>query len=311
MSISGKRVLFLLSLLLIAGGLSFIFTRIQTSHVNTFLGNTDRTKEWVHQCLNALSAQERGDLTSLFRSLFLNSGFDYTLFDERPMAFSAYFTRVPSMNVHCGFTYPPEDAWWKTWEKYRDFFPMKRFALITTQDYLHNSVRIYLINKKLYFKVLASARPNSQWVVNSGKTLEELSKIFHDFTIEELPNYHELLGILLGFGENNANLFYRRDLLENILSGKHPEYGKSVLMGNLDRFQKELDQINNTLTFMQLPNTYTHLQMVRPLGFLVDNTTMETKKLKVKLQKARDKISAIYSQGNFLEITLEKLISSD
>jgi len=188
----------------------------------------DCTRERTLRSLNSLSARERQDIEALFRELFLHEGFAYTLFDEKAMAFTAYFTRVPSMNVHCGLTYPPSDSWWKTWEKYQSLFPMKRFALLTTQDYIHNSVRIYLINKKLYFKVLEVSRPDSRWVVNSGKkTLEELSKIFHDFKIEELSNYHELLGILLGFGENNANLFYRRDLLENILRGKHPEYGKS------------------------------------------------------------------------------------
>ncbi len=298
-----------MSLLIIAGGNYFVFTNSKINYLNKSYCKSICTKERIQRNLTSLSVQEKKDIETLFRSLFLHQGFAYTLFDERPLAYTAFFTSVPSINVHCGRLHAPENLWWKTWEKYQHLFPMKRFALIAIHNQRRNSMHIYLVNKKLYFEVLEKAHPETQWVINSGRTLKELADIFRNFKIEQLPNYHEVLGILLGFGENNANLFYRRDLLENILTENDSEYGKAVIMQALDRFQNELDQINNTLTLIYLPNTCTNLQMVYPIGFLVDDTTEETKNIKHKFYKARNKISALYSKGDFLEITLERLMT--
>ena len=272
-----------------------------------------QTKEKILYNLQALSSYEKRELNALFRDLFLNDGFAYTLFDERALAFTAYFKREPLCNIISGRNRsPPVASWWKTWEKYKHLFPMRRFALIATQDRVHNSVNLYLVNKKLYFDMLHEASSQSRWVRNSGKTLEELQEIFTHFKIEKLPNYIEVLGILLGYGENNAYLFYRRDQIEQLLMEGPPPYKNQMTVEVVKNLREEIDRINKSLIpIRSLMKTQTHVKRLCFLsfvGFLVDATTDETKKILVKFQASKKKITDEYSRGDFLEITLEQLV---
>ena len=52
--------------------------------------------------------------------------------------------------------------------------------------------------------------------------------------------------------------------------------------------------------------TYSPL-VLRPLQFVADLEHPETKALRIKYDDLRRKISAIYAQGDFLEITLKQL----
>src|SRR5437868_10987063 len=110
---------------------------------------------------------------------------------------------------------------------------MEKFTIITLEDYKHNTVKIYLVNKKFLIATLHATRPDAKWVLNSGKNLKELERIFNDFTIGELPNYTEILGVLLGFGENNANLFYRREIMEEFLIPDSQTLGRAAVTGDL------------------------------------------------------------------------------
>ncbi len=264
-------------------------------------------RERSSRLLESIPLQERLELDALFRWLFLREGFAYTLFGERAIAFTTFSETTYALDVIFTRREPPIFSWWKTWEKYKHLFPMKSFALITTQDDVHNCNRLYLINKKLYDSVIQEAQPNSKWVLNSGKTLEELERIFKEFKIEELPNYSEVLGILLGFGENNSYLFYRRDVLEQLIFPQGLSYENTSIAENVLKLSEELNQINNSLQGVQTHKKTKGLTPLSPLYFAGDPNTEETKQLLRKYQKSRDKISQGYSQGNFLEVTLERL----
>lgn len=265
-------------------------------------------RETIHVLLQSLSLAEQQKLDALFRMLFCNEGFSYTLFGERALAYTAYFKKIPLCNILAGKKCLPIESWWKVWEKYQHLFPMNRFTLITADDPRHNSVCIYLINKEAYFSFLNKAHPHSRWVRNSRKTLEELREIFHTFKIQELPNYIEVLGILLGYGDDNAYLFYRRDVIENILTECIPPYTLPTADERI-RLQKELDEIHRTLIGVKTDTPIDKLEFIGPLGFIANIHAHDTKRILNKFRMARKKISHEYIKGTVLEVTLVQLTS--
>lgn len=96
---------------------------------------------------------------------------------------------------------------------------------------------------------------------------------------ESIQNNEILLGICLGYGENNSILYYLRNkILQNNYLDFFGDYNYSLM------------RINS-------------------LHFIANHQLEETKKLKTKYQNLRAKISEIYSRGEFLEITLSQLSS--
>jgi hypothetical protein len=304
-----RKSLIFISLLLGIGGIIYLCININRLCTrDDSLASARYSQKQILENLVLLTPQEKSELDALFRELFLRSGFAYTLFDERPMAFTAYFTKTPYENIHAGFLYPPIAKWWDTWEKYKHLFPLTNFQFIITQDDEHNSVRIYFINLKLYNQFIEKAQPNTRWVINSGKSVQELKQILKEFQIEQLPNYIELLGILLGYGENNSYLFYRRDEIEKMLSGNNKSYEEAFINGHLNKLQEELNQINKKLVSIKYPQSVKRLELIYPPTFLVDKGTLETRRIIKQFTKAHKRITGLYSHNDFLEITLEKLI---
>lgn len=305
-----SKNLLLTSLSLIVGGITYSCLSPNSLCNHSSPSSTARySKKQVLENLALLTPQERSDLDALFRELFLRGCFAYTLFDERPMAFTAYFTKTPYENIHAGFLYPPIAKWWDTWEKYKHLFPLRNFEFIITQDAQHNSVCIYFINLKLYNEFIEKTQPNTRWVTNSRKSVQELKQILKKFQIVKLPNYIEVLGILLGYGEDNAYLFYRRKELEDTLDRKNQAYNQALIHGHLDKFREELDQLNRKLVPIKYPQSVKRLEILYPPAFLVDIHTLETKKIIQQFTIAHKRITKLYSYNNFLEITLEKLTS--
>lgn len=141
---------------------------------------------------------------------------------------------------------------------------------------------IIIINKKSFLKTLKKHLSTFEKILNkkieprSFLTLIEKGEISFS---ESIQNNEILLGICLGYGENNANLYYLRNkILQNQQLDFFGDYNYSLM------------RINS-------------------LHFIANHQLEETRKLKTKYQNLRAKISAIYSRGEFLEITLSRLSS--
>lgn len=108
----------------------------------------------------------------------------------------------------------------------------------------------------------------------------------------EMINSNEgLLGILLGYGVESSMQYKRRDLMwksmlpilyEEInlqaVSKNHPSYSSFILGG------------------------------AHPIQFVGNPQSLEVKAILQKNEKEREYIQEVYSKGNFLEITLQKLM---
>ncbi len=123
-----------------------------------------------------------------------------------------------------------------------------------------------------------------------------LEEIENDHSLLKSIDHNEmLLGIVLGYGKNNASLFVKR-------SKNSFEFYQD------DEFyvgDAELQPIHKKLGFFG-DYSYSPL-IVSSVHFVADLEHPETKALEKKYRELRGKISAIYAQGDFLEITLSKL----
>lgn len=121
-----------------------------------------------------------------------------------------------------------------------------------------------------------------------------------------------LWGILLGYGVHNSKLYYERTKLDEFIYfeelPKIPKM-KPLPSSPFSSIEEECEYFYSLLKPFGEYN-YSPL-IIRPVHFMADHNHPETEKLKNKYNKLRSKISAIYAQGDFLEITLSQLTSSE
>lgn len=126
-----------------------------------------------------------------------------------------------------------------------------------------------------------------------------------------------MLGIILGFGKDHATLFERGTEIENFLFSQRlfvsknienpltmpvPQSGFKTLEEEFIAIQAKGDGVFDP-NDEALMNWTLHF----PLGFLIDTTKTDPKKLHAKYKQQRIKATRAYDKGNFLETTLCEL----
>ena len=255
--------------------------------------------------LHTLTQQERTSLEWFFRCFGQDSS--YVLFGTKPMAFchlrkiDAYSSPISNvynfMDSICQFHLCNllKREGWETWRKYHHLFRSANFIFVENSD--SKSTTIFLINKREFLKKI---RENNIFFQNNlGKEMTPeiiLTNCLQSNNIiqDVLKNNDALLGILLGFGTHNAQLFSRMQQLEEI---RNPETEEeySNLQSRLTSFS---DHSKNEFNFLLLPLP----------GFRADRECPETKKLKSAYTKQHKKIIQIYRDRDFLEVTLEQIV---
>lgn len=120
-----------------------------------------------------------------------------------------------------------------------------------------------------------------------------------------------VLGILLGYGKENAEQFERLCTLKKW----NPFFGFSLrttlLTPSIDfsSIDEELNYIEKNLTFFltkefsDFPTAY-----MIPLGFRANQNSLETIRLKKRYKEEYRNIVRIYREGDFLEVTIKQLM---
>lgn len=108
---------------------------------------------------------------------------------------------------------------------------------------------------------------------------------------------HGLLGIILGYGTHNSLMFQKRkEFYHSLRKNYTSPYSWKILQ----------DDYKPKLTFF---NTYGKERLVIDLpNFVEDSENLESRQLRQEYLETQKKISSLYSDGRFLEITLEALI---
>lgn len=270
----------------------------------------------ISNVLSSIPTEEKIVLKRLFYWMMRSDNLSYSLFGDKPISLTGYFTVTPLGNFIMGgkggtlFW-----RYWKIWEKYEKVFSIKNYLFIKEPSItVPDVINIIFINKKEFINIVSQHLTVFKEKLGSNLTPETLLKEIEDTHkfASIIKNDEVLWGILLGYGLRNAKLYDKKHRLESFIYAdevpklpiKKPSPSK-----NFSSIEEELDFLESkTGSFGE----YEYSPRIQnSVNFMVDPKHSETKALEVKYERLRGKISAIYAQGDFLEIILSKLISTE
>jgi hypothetical protein len=180
---------------------------------------------------------------------------------------------------------------------------------------------VFFIHKKRLLNILSKHFIDFQKKFPRFESANSLlqSMLVDSSILRQICNKHDLLlGIILGFGKENAALFERKMRIETFLSPPRfhsltscfnpplfrpiPQPGFATLEEELKAMEMKSD---GTIENVDHPGISWHLHY--PLGFLVDTEKTDLYQLRTHLRRILVKANAAYSDGNFLFVTLDLL----
>lgn len=234
--------------------------------------------------LSQIPEQDRDRIEKLFFYLLINEGFAYVLFGSKPMSIIGHDKTTPAsykdLYPHPMFEL---ESWWKTWEKYCHLFPMKDYLLFAQDD--EEWFQVLFINKISSLKIIEENHSFFKEKIGQNLAVTEMFEhIFDstDFFNCGLNKSHALFGLLLGYGKENSKGFERYSLRTKRSDVVSPRGSNEIVPTEENEF------------------------MVPCFASFSDR---ETWRMMKKYHRERDMIINIYSKGNFLEITLNKLMA--
>ncbi len=249
--------------------------------------------------LEKIPPEDRLTLCSLFTSL-MNDHFAYTLFGDKPVSLAARFILTPWENtlegMQCSGIFWKK---WKVWEQYKHLFTLKNFLLIK-EPYKNKNFNIsivLIINKIEFIKTVNVHLSLFESVLERKIIPEEMLKDIESNKLsfmDSINNNQMLLGILLGYGKHNSILYNRRE------------------RNYFDCLAFSGAALKNSSIKLECCGDYSYSPLViESIHFSADLEHPETKALEKRYRDLRGLISAIYAQGDFLEITLSQLVSDE
>lgn len=266
--------------------------------------------------INLIPEKDKKVIKVLFKYLFDEQTFAYSLYGDKPMTFcdvsfkNNFLTDLSKtlpldqfcqafLEIYCEPSSLIEERW-KIWNNYQNQFRISKYILL--EKSMGKRTRIFFINKKAFENVVNDNLDLFQKIIDPKITAGELLRQFQlDNTnvFEILHNHEGLLGILLGFGRHNATLFQKREELIDAL-GKDLREPKLV--------QEEIKAHDSNLQFLHEYDPYI-ISSINRVCFVADSTHPETFMLKSKYGKLNKKIREIYSKDDWLEQTFMQLTS--
>lgn len=224
-----------------------------------------------------LNTEEKIRIERILKYFLLEEQFAYTLFGSKPMSMSViyktYFTKQAGE--------PPLLSDWDCWKRLDLGLKTKNYSWVAED--LGYCFQIFLINRNAVCNIikenlrLFQKRLSSQ--LDEKIILEEFLK-----NPRILRQHHDLLGIILGFGTENAVAFNALNcckiFLYKIPTNFNSKHGEELFF-------------------------------IRKLNFMVfDQSSFENRMLKKRYTQDQVKIKEVYEKGDFLEISLERYIGS-
>jgi hypothetical protein len=252
-----------------------------------------------------LSDEAKRDLEPFFRTLFTKSEFAYTLFGDKPMSFYTYFYKQPRECFTQATLFEPRlEQHYKTYKKYKHLFNTQHFLLLDqpcisdkfpTSGYVRD---ILIINKCAFIETVDKHRDiftQRLAMPITGKALLTEIESNKNALYEVLHEDELLWGILLGYGLHNAELYARREEIND-----HKAVMPSIGFTSLE---EELNSIDNILT--GFTHEY-HIDLIPQPLFFCNKSDAETLQLKEKYRQIQEKICETYSSKDFLALVFRQ-----
>lgn len=252
----------------------------------------------IREKIAQIPSEDRKNITRFLTFVVFQSSFGYVLFGDKPMAFEEFIETddIPReyfrsyTDVQQGLKYYVWQRGIKAWEKYQHLFPSNHFRLIVKKAQKPgDTTTVILIRKSAFESTVLKYRQDFETTLRQKVSPEGLLADFYNRGFGEALDHHPaLLGILLGYGRNNAWHYF------NWIESKRQRPSKS--------------ERNNfvPLPFSKAPHPHLELSILLP-GFGCDPNSEETKELRQKYGAQRHRIYEAYQGNDFLEVTLKKL----
>ena len=250
-------------------------------------------KEIAHEKMQNIPSADLKVLEGFFRELLFFQGFAYTLFGDKPVSTECFDLDNPEKPD----MFATSCKGYKTWGKYAHLFPQEHYVFLFYEDADEYQCEMTLINKKAFLQIVDKHREKFAEVFGSEITPEKLlSLIVQKRCLWNTPmkDRDDLIGILLGYGKNNAELFQKREELKKERTKPSASYCS---------MDEELEALNNRLQSFSGEGKIT-LNYMRFPGFAADHHHRETVQLKKKYAEQRKRITTHYFRKNVLEATL-------
>lgn len=163
---------------------------------------------YIENALSVLTSRERSDLKSLFEHFFFFDQFSYPLFGTKPMSIGRL---LPTDKARSG---------WEVWKKITPLFSSDKF--IIRESKLNESEIVLIAN----LDAIESVYYENKDLFEKYMTLDELKASFKQEgpLFQELIHDHLCLGVLLGYGRRNAELFTENQSVLKPFCKWHPVF---------------------------------------------------------------------------------------
>jgi hypothetical protein len=185
-----RKILYICLMLCLGLFLKHIF---EIERRNAILNEYFKTE----QELSVLNDQERKAIEDLFNHFFFFDEFAYPLFGSKPMSIGRFFDSF-------------EPAW-KAWEKVAPLFQSREWIL--TKYSFHEKEFVLIANLSLIEKVYFENKAIFDQALGEKMTIEDLKSSLKakNELFQKVMQNDLLLGVLLGYGARNAQLFAAND----------------------------------------------------------------------------------------------------
>ncbi|MFI5334830.1 MAG: hypothetical protein ACHQT8_06710 [Chlamydiales bacterium] len=257
-----------------------------------------------------LSKQERASLNDFFSTLLFQEGGAYTLFGNKPMTFTTLldephedteeFLAQSPHQILCNELNFEEN--WNVWKKITEHIQTPRFILCkrASPSFSTQKESIFLVNiaetattLKKHYALFRGAVTRD---FDPLKMVFELENSDSSFWKKVLAR-HDLVGILLGYGDQNAWLFAEARKCEEVSSNA--------------RSAKEKEFLLNLAKQTPSSNSISEFDLNFPLPSFVCFDKEQSLALIKEYERDRKKIKEAYKGKDSVDVTLKKLTSSD
>ncbi len=277
----------------------------------------------VSTILSAMPKSDRKKLEYFFRELIVEDSLGYTLLGEKPMSLLAVEEKVinpfASWSMFRDAIIPRRtrsNRNFLVWKRYEKFFPITRFALFYEKEQQDGRVLTVMtaINKKAFTSVVEKYREDFTQILHCEVTAEYLLEegMKNPFLAGLLMNHDALIGILLGYGRENAYLFHQKSQFssqqEKIDFFERSHFDSVWTEEEFEAIRKKYDSVNWISTYITGSHVKNLDLMVLPgFGGLFDSP--ETRHWRNHYLETRQAIIDYYKDKDFLEATLYLLTS--
>lgn len=212
--------------------LFFLFSISALFHVDKHRYNlvTNKELEEIHRKLEVLSPEEKGDLAYFINFAITFCEYPYTLVGSKPMSICDYlqFSEDLPQILREDYERPRHrkfadrlERGYQVYQKYSNLFPQNNYLISRYHASGSKGVLdVALIHRKMCLDVIQKNLDEFCEVFQKKCSAEEVFEILthpNDEYFYDIVENHRLLGILLGFGKNNAVLFEQKryDILKS------------------------------------------------------------------------------------------------